>query len=167
MKSLKFILVGTIVLAAAAIHADIKSEWQKKLDTYCALFKKKDNKGMEAILKENFSPNFKFMPMKGQGKPMNLKEWIDAQRSQLKMMDKCSEFTIHIDKTFGGKNVFHMATTIHMVCTAKLDPKGKPGTIKSESMADQILLKEGDKWVVAAINVISDKMTFNGKPVKM
>ncbi len=163
MKSLKFIVIGAIVLAGTSAFADLKSDWQKKLDSYCAAMKKKDLKTCTAIIKENFAPEFKYVPMKG--KPTGLDQWLAEAKMEMGMTEKVTAMAFTIDKVTMGKDSAVMKTTIKFEGTVKMDPKSKAGVMKGNSTADQKMVKKGGKWWITEIKVTSEKATYNGKPM--
>ena len=164
MKSSKYILVAaSAVLIASSSFADLKSDWQKKLDAYVAAMKKKDIKACTAIINENFSPDFKYIPMKG--KTIGIKEWLDLGKMEIDMTEKVTTMTYKIDKVTMGKDSATMKTTLKFEGTVKMDPKAKAGVMKGSSTSDQKMVRKGGKWWITEIKSTSEKTTFNGKPM--
>ena len=163
MKAKNLLMLGAVfVLGTTTAFADMKSEWQKKLNAYCAAMKRKDLKACTAIIKENFSPDFKYIPLKG--KTISLDEWLGEAKMEMQMTEKVSTMAFTIDKVTMGKDSAMMKTTIKFEGTVKMDPKAKAGTMKGNSSADQKMVKKGSKWWITEIKVTSEKTTFNGKP---
>ena len=159
-------MVGSvIVLGTGTAMADMKSDWQKKLDAYCAAMKRKDLKTCTAIIKENFSPDFKYVPMKG--KTIGMKEWIDLGKMEMDMTEKVTRMTYVIDSVKTGKDSAMMKTTLKFEGMVKMDPKTKAGTMKVSSTSDQKMVKKGGKWWITEIKATGEKTTFNGKPMTM
>ena len=154
---------AVLLLGTSAAFADMKSDWQKKLDAYCAAMKRKDVKACMAIVKDNFSPDFKYIPMKG--KTIGLKEWLDQGKMEIEMTEKVKTMVFTIDKVTMGKDSAVMKTTIKFDGTVKMDPKAKAAVMKGTSTADQKMVKKGGKWWITEIKATSEKTTLDGKPM--
>ena len=164
MKAKNLLMFGAVLLlGTTTAFADLKSDWQKKLDAYVAAMKKKDLKACTVIINENFSPDFKYIPMKG--KTIGIKEWLDLGKMEIGMTEKVTTMTYKIDKVTMGKNSAVMKTTIKFEGTVKMDPKAKAGVMKGTSTSDQKMVKKGGKWWITEIKSTSEKTTFNGKPM--
>ena len=164
MKARRFMMFGAVlVLGTSAAFADMKSDWQKKLDAYCAAMKRKDLKACTAIIKENFSPDFKYIPLKG--KTIGLDEWLSLGKMEMDMTEKVTRMSYTIDKVTMGKDSATMKTTIKFGGIVKMDPTSKAGIMKGSSTSDQKMVKKGEKWWITEIKATSEKTTFNGKPM--
>ena len=165
MKSLKFILIGSVAFTSFVATADMKSDWQKKLDTYCAAMRRKDLKACTAIIKDNFSPDFKYIPLKG--KTIGLEEWLGEAKMEMQMTEKVTKMSYKIDSVKQTKDTAVMKTTLKFEGLVKMDPKSKAGVMTGASSSDQKMVKKGGKWWIVEIKETSGKSTYNGKPMDM
>ena len=165
MKTKMLWSFGAVVAIVGSVGADIKSDWQKILDSYCTAAKKKDLKTADKIVRANFSKDFKFVSSKGV--TQNLEEWIKGGHDEMNMTSKVNTFSLHIDSLKPGKATSEMMMTITFAGMVQLDPKGKPGEMKYVGKSATTLTKSGSKWLISKIVEKSGNTTFNGKPLKM
>jgi hypothetical protein len=163
MKSHGVVLILAGLLVTTSAFADLKTDWQKKMDMYCAAQKRKDVKGATAIIKENFAPEFKFIPLKG--KAIGLSEWLAQGKMEIEMSETVKAMSITISDVKMGKDSAMMKTVVAFEGTVKMDPKAKAGVMKVSSTAEQKMVKKGGKWWIAEIRQIAEKATYNGKPM--
>lgn len=163
MTLTRFLLsFGATVAIVASVGADLKSDWQKTLDNYCSVAKKKDLKKAEAIVRANFDKNFKFVDAKGNS--MGLDEWIKQGNDEMKATGTVSAFSIHIDSAKQAGSTAEMATTITFGAMIKMDPKAKASEMKYVGKSTMSMVKKGSKWWLTKIVEKSSKMTLGGKP---
>lgn len=166
MKSLKFIVVGVIALAGTSAFADLKSDWQKVLDKYVALNKKRDIKGFDAMVMKTFTEDFKFTSKGGQ--TMSRQQWIDQSHMEMKGTGKITKILFHADSIkVMDKDKALCKVSIIFDGMVQMDPKAKPVMMKSTASTDQILVKKGGKWWLQSMTNTKEAMTVNGKPMKI
>ena len=165
MNKFKSVIFGSLVILACSALADLKSDTQKKFDSYCVAVKKKDPKAIEKALRDNFAPDFKFVPKKGQ--PIDLDHWITDEKSMASMTESVKSVTIHIDNVKMGKGSATMKVTLSYEGVAKMDPKGKAGLLKYVAVSDSTMTQKNGKWWITKMKEDSSKTWFNGKPVAM
>jgi hypothetical protein len=158
-------MFGAVLMVAAWSMADLKSDTQKQFNKYCAAVKKKDAKGIENILKNNFAPDFKFVTKKGNS--MSLSRWIQDEKMMASMTESAQSVSLHIDNLKMGKGTATMTVTLDYEGKAKMDPKGKAGLLKYVATSDQIMVQKNGKWWVTEMREGSVKTWFNGKLVGM
>ena len=165
MNPNRVLLGAAALLITTSAFADLKSDWQKKMDNFCAAQKRKDVKTCVTIIKNEFAPEFKFIPLKG--KSINLSEWIAQSKMEIEMSGKVKHFTITINKVTMGKGgtTATMTTTVSYQGTVKMDPKAKEQVMKVLSDAEQKMVKKGDKWWILEIKQKNEKATLDGKPM--
>ena len=166
MKSLKLFVIGALAFAGTSAFADLKSDWQKVLDKYVALNKKRDTKGFDAIVMETFTPDFVFTSKGGQ--KMNRQQWIDQSHEEMKMTGKVTKVVFHADSIkMMGKDKALCKVSIVFEGTVQMNAKAKPASMKSTAKTDQVLVKKGGKWWLQSMTNTEEKMTMNGKPMKI
>ena len=164
MKIKNLLMLGAVlILGTTTAFADLKSDWQKKLDAYVAAMKRKDLKACTAIINENFSPDFKYIPLKG--KTIGINEWLDLGKMEIEMTEKVTTMVYKIDSVKMDKDSAIMKTTLKFKGTVKMDPKGKAGVMTGLSTSDQKMVKKGGKWWITEIKETTGKSTYNGKPM--
>lgn len=162
----KLFVLGCASILVSSAFADLKSDWQKTLDSYCTLMVKKDTKGMETLIRANFTKDFKFV--RADKKTMiGLNQWIEQEVAQTNQAQKIKKMSIEINSVKMGKNTAEMATTIGFEGIMKLDPKGKPGTLAGHGKGSMTLVQQGGKWKISRIDEGKTSMTFNGQAIKM
>jgi hypothetical protein len=161
MNSKRLLAIGAALFATSAVYAQTVAEWQAKLDSYTSAYKRKDTKAMTAFVKANFSPDFRFIPLKGG--PMTADQWLAKEIAQSTMATKTTVFDMHVDTAQNSKIYATCITSSHLTAQTKMDANGKVGIFdfnyKGTVQAD---LKNG-KVVIHYIRVISGKKTFDGK----
>jgi hypothetical protein len=162
MNTRFLVSAGAVIAIASCFGADLKSDWQKILDNYCSVAKKKDLKKAEAIVRANFDKNFKFIDAKGNS--MGLDEWIKQGNDEMKATGTVSAFSIHIDSAKQTGSKAEMMTTITFGAMIKMDPKAKPSEMKYVGKSVMSVAKKGSKWWITKIVEKSSKMTLGGKP---
>jgi hypothetical protein len=153
------------VAATALLLITPKSDWQKKLDNYCAAMRRKDLKACTAIIKDNFSPDFKYIPLKG--KTIGLDEWLAEGKMEMQVTEKVTMMSYKINSVKQGKDSAVMKTTLKFEGMVKMDPKAKAGIMTGNSSSDQKMVKKDGKWWIVEIKETSGKATYNGKPMNM
>lgn len=161
MNSKRFLTFGIALLASASVFAQSAADWQKMLDSYTSAYKRKDVKAMTAFVKNNFGPDFRFIPLKGG--PINAEQWLAKEIAQSTMAVKTTVFDMKV-QVAQNSNVYATALTANrLTAQTKMEPNGKVGiydfSFKGTVQAD---LKNG-KMVIHYIRVISGKKTFDGK----
>ncbi len=158
-------LLGAITLIGASANADLKSDWQKTLDKYVALNLKRDIKGFDAMVMATFTPDFKFTSKSGQS--LSRQQWIDQSHVEMKMTGKVTKVVFHADSIkMMGKDKALCKVSIIFEGMVQMDPKSKPGAMKSTAKTDQILVKKDGKWWLQSMKNTEEVMTLNGKPLK-
>ncbi|MEI8282251.1 MAG: hypothetical protein WCG75_07595 [Armatimonadota bacterium] len=166
MKSLKFIVIGAIALSATSAFADLKSDWQKVLDKYVALNKKRDIKGFDAMVMKTFTEDFKFTSKDGK-QLMTRQQWIDESHQEMKMTGKITKVVFHADSVkMMGKDKALVKVSIVFEGEVQMEPKGKPSKMTSTAKTDQIIVKKGGTWWLQTMTNTEEKMLVNGKPMK-
>lgn len=161
----RLVLVPSFLLLATTSFADLKSDWQKTLDKYVVLNKNRDMKGLDAFIKDNFAPDFKFTPKKGQS--MNRDQWIKQTHEEANMTGKITKVVFHIDSVkMMSKEKGLCKVSIVFEGSVSMDPKGKPSTIRATSKTDQVMVMKGGKWWIQSMTNTEESLTMDGKPVK-
>ncbi|MBS1704131.1 MAG: hypothetical protein JST12_20885 [Armatimonadetes bacterium] len=159
----KFVAVALVAVIAVPGFADMKSEWQKKYDAYCAASIKKDMKAVEKSLRAVFAEDFKFIPKKGE--TVNLKQWIEKEKTEASMTEKVNSFSIKIESLKEGKDTATMKVSIHFSGKVKMSPGAKTSNLlKFDGTADQKLVKRSGRWWVVEMKEGDMKTTLDGKP---
>ncbi|MEI7985346.1 MAG: hypothetical protein WCI55_06930 [Armatimonadota bacterium] len=161
MNSTRFLAVGGMLLVTSAAFAQTAADWQKKLDSYTAAYKRKDTKAMTAFVKANFGPDFRFIPLKGG--PINADQWLAKEIAQATMAEKTTVFDMKVQVAQNSAAYATAITSNRLTAQTKMEPNGKVGIFdfayKGTVQAD---LKNG-KVIIHYIRVISGKKTFDGK----
>jgi len=161
MNSTRFLAIGGMFLVTSAAFAQTAADWQKKLDSYTSAYKRKDTKAMTAFVKANFSPDFRFIPLKGG--PMKADQWLAKEIAQATMAEKTTVFDMKVQVAQNSAIYATCLTANRLTAQTKMEPNGKVGvydfSYKGTVQAD---LKNG-KVLIHYIRVISGKKTFDGK----
>jgi hypothetical protein len=161
MNSIRLLALGTALLVSSAVFAQTKEEWQKKLDSYTSAYKRKDAKAMTAFVKANFSPDFRFIPLKGG--PITADQWLAKEIAQATMADKTTVFDMKVQVAQNSAIYASCMTANRLTAQTKMEPNGKVGIYDFNYKGTvQANLKNG-KVVITYIRVISGKKTFDGK----
>jgi phage protein U len=165
MKSFKFIVFGAIALTATSAFADLKSDWQKVLDKYVALNKKRDIKGFDALVMKTFTEDFKFTG-KDKKQTMTRQQWIDESHQEMKMTGKITKVVFHADSIkMMGKDKALCKVSIVFEGEVQLD-KGKLSKMTSTAKTDQVIVKKGGMWMLQSMTNTEETILVNGKPMK-
>ncbi len=166
MKSFKFVIIGAIALTTASAFADLKSDWQKVLDKYVVLNKKRDIKGFDALVMKTFTEDFKFTG-KDKKQTMTRQQWIDESHQEMKMTGTITKVVFHADSIkMMGKDKALVKVSIVFEGDIQIDPKGKPTSMKSTAKTDQVIVKKGGMWMLQSMTNTEETMSMNGKPMK-
>jgi hypothetical protein len=161
MNSTRLLALGTALLVSSSVFAQSVAEWQKKLDSYTAAYKRKDTKAMTAFVKAHFGPDFRFIPLKGG--PIKADQWLAKEIAQATMAEKTTVFDMKVQVAQNSALYATCLTSNRLTAQTKMEPNGKVGiydfSYKGTVQAD---LKNG-KVIIHYIRVISGKKTFDGK----
>jgi Protein of unknown function (DUF2572) len=166
MNPKKFILAAAVLLVATSAFADLKSDWQKVLDKYVTLNKKRDIKGFDAMVMATFTPDFKFTSKSGQS--MSRQQWIDQSHQEMKMTGTVSKVVFHADSLkMMGQDKALCKVSIIFEGSVQTDPKAKATSMKYTAKTDQVIVKKSGKWWLQSMTNTDESVTMNGKPLKM
>jgi hypothetical protein len=152
-------------MLATMAMANLREDTQKQLNKYCMAVKAKDAKGIERVLRNNFAPDFMFIPTHGSS--VNLTKWIADEKMQVAMTEEVKSVSLHIDSVKMGRGAASMKVTLIYEGMTKINPKGKAGLLKYIATSDQSMVKKGGKWWIVKMKEDNSKTFFNGKPLAM
>ena len=135
------------------------------MNKYCAAILKKDFKGADKVILENFAPDCKF---KSQGQTLDLKGWMSMNNQQLKAMKSITKLTMKMGpfKIIGNK-----ATALEsfaMVCTIPTGQAEKKTSVLSVTSSNTTTMqKRNGKWLCTEVSSKPGKVLIDGKPFDM
>ncbi len=157
--------LSLLALAAFAVAGptQVEKEWSALLSAYSKLELAKDAKGMAKIVNEHFSPELKYIPLKGAA--MDHKAFLQSEMDLVKSVVKFSSVAIKVSHfAVKGNSAtsdcqFHFAGLMMM-------PKGqKPGKLVGDGTLKMTYTLKGGKWWVAEMKEVTNKVLLNGKPM--
>jgi hypothetical protein len=154
------IIAGSLATTVLAQKAMSKEEWQKGYNEAAKAFEAKDAKKISSYMAPNFS-------MRMDGKTMNLKE-SQASLAQWFATLKEIHCTMKVTQVMHKGSIATVTDTFKNWGTMKPDPKTKKSSKFVQTGVDTATwVWMNGKWLMKSISTSNEKMTIDGKPVKM
>jgi hypothetical protein len=143
--------------------AKVSTHINAQMNKWEALYKKKDAKGIEAIIRANFAKSF--VDVDGAGKKMNLEEFIASHKMHLAGTKSVSKIDVKMSdvKVQGSTGTGKGSMILEAVIFDREDPK-KTHTLKVVGTWNSTFKKVNGKWWIVADKGISGKQWIDGKP---
>ena len=156
-------LVAFSATAQTSESAKLSSAINAQMDRWESFYKKKDAKGVEAIIRANFAKSFIDKSLDGQ--KMNLEQFIASHKMHLAGTKSVSKLDVKMSNvklkgsTGTGKGSLHLEGVIF----DQNDPK-KTHTLKVEAKWNSTFKKVNGKWWIVADTTTHEKQWIDGKP---
>ena len=159
-RSLIFVLLAAAAMANAQ---SLKSAIHKVDGPVCRAMMKKDIKGFEKIVKPAVTPDFKY----SEGGPaMGFDEMIAGMKQGFAMYSKITKAQT---KLVSVKENGSMGSSVekHTMVGMMMGPDKKSHKVVFAGTSNSTYKKVNGKWLMATMNMKTDKMTMDGKPMPM
>ena len=163
-----FVVTATLTALVAAAQTPeavkVSASINGQMDKWESLYKKKDAKGIEALIRANFAKSFVDIGL--DGKKMNLEEFIASHKMHLAGTKNVSKLdvkmsNVKLQRTNGtGTGSLHLEAVIF----DQQDPK-KTHKLKVLSKWKSKFKKVNGKWWIVADTATEGKQWIDGKPM--
>ena len=156
-------LVVPSATAQSGESAKVAAHINAQMNRWEALYKKKDAKGIEAIIRANFAKSFTDTDLSG--KKMNLEEFVASHKMHLAGTKSISKLDVKMSnvKIQGSNGTGRGSLHLEAVIYDQVDRK-KTHTLKVLANWNSTFKKVNGKWWIVADKAISEKQWIDGKP---
>lgn len=151
------------ICAVFAFAATAQDEWTSLANKYAKAELNKDAKAMTKMIKEHFSPDLKYIPLRGA--TLNRDGFIKAELVQLQGIQRFSKVEIKMLRFVEKGNTATSDCTVHMAGLVDMGKGQKPGILVVDAAVKFKFARKGGKWWATEMKEISTDATMNGKPV--
>ena len=157
-------MVLLLAVSAVSQAQSLKSQIQAMNKPISKVMKKKDVEGFKKLVKGAVTPDFKYSE---DGRSMGFDEMVEGMKQGFAIYSTISKVDTKI-VTVSQKGTAGTAVEKHMMEGTMMDPK----TRKSHKVAfigtsHETYKKVKGKWLMASMDMKTDKMTMDGKPMPM
>lgn len=163
MKASAFIVLFAAVSAIG--HADsLKSEIQKMNKPISNAMKKRDVAAFKKIVQGGVTSDFKYSE---DGRAQTFDEMVEGMKQGFAMYSTISRADTKIISV-SEKGTSGTAVEKHTMAGTMIDPKSKKKhVVVFEGTSNETYKKLNGKWLMASMDMKTDKMTMDGKPMPM
>ena len=163
-----FFVVSTSLVALSATaqtgeSAKVSAHINAQMDRWESFYRKKDAKGIEAIIRGNFAKSF--VDTAKDGTKMNLEQFVASHKMHLAGTKSVSKLNVKMSnvKVQGSNGTGKGSLHLEGVIFDQNDPK-KTHTLKVEAKWNSTLKKVNGKWWIVADTTTHEKQWIDGKP---
>jgi hypothetical protein len=162
-----FIATATLVALSATAQttesAKVSAHINAQMDRWESFYRKKDAKGIEAIIRGNFAKSF--IDTAKDGTKMNLEQFVASHKMHLAGTKSVSKLNVKMSnvKVQGSNGTGKGSLHLEGVIFDQNDPK-KTHTLKVEAKWNSTLKKVNGKWWIVADTTTHEKQWIDGKP---
>ena len=155
-------LIALAALAQTPEAVKVSANINGQMDKWESLYKKKDAKGIEAIIRANFAKSFVDIGL--DGKKMNLEEFIASHKMHLAGTKSVSKLEVKMSnvKVQGTNGTGTGSLHLEAVIFDQQDPK-KTHKLKVVSKWKSKFKKVNGKWWIVADTATEGKQWIDGK----
>lgn len=153
----------TLIAVAGLSHADLRSELVAARHKQEKAAIAKDIKGAEAALRENITPDFKYVQA---SQTQDAKTYIGNYTGSIAMMEKIKSSSMRIISLKERGNEGNGKIELHMTGIMKA-PDKKSHSIDWTGLFTEEYRKVGGKWKTAKMIAGPQKFLMDGKPTRM
>jgi hypothetical protein len=160
IRTIVGLIAACLATTSYAQKAMSKAEWQKSYNEAAKAFEAKDVKKITSYMAPNFT-------MRMDGKTMNLAQ-SKASLAQWFAEMKDLHCTMKVTQVMHKGAMATVTDTFKNWGMTKPDPKTKKSSKLVQTGVDTATwIWMNGKWMMKSISTINEKMTIDGKPVKM
>lgn len=161
VKTFSTTMIG--LCAVFAFAATAKDEWTSLANKYAKAELNKDTKAITKMIKEHFSPDLKYIPLRGA--TLNRDGFIKAELAQLQGIQKFNKVEIKMLRFVEKGNAATSDCTVHIDGLVDMGKGQKPGKLVVDAAVKFKYARKEGKWWATEMKEVSSNATMNGKPV--
>jgi hypothetical protein len=162
MKAVAFALT-LVALTGACYAQSLKSQIKAMNKPIRAAMMKKDIDGFAKVVKGGITPDFKYSE---NGQAMSFDQMLDGMKQGFAMYSKITKADTHLVKV-SEKGAMGSAIEKHVMEGTGMGPDKKAHKMAFMGTSIETYKKVKGKWMMASMNMKTDKMTMDGKAMPM
>ena len=151
------------ICAVFAFAATAQDEWTSLGNQYAKAELNKDTKAMTKMIKEHFSPDLKYIPLRGP--TINRDGFIKNELTQLQGVQKYTKVEIKMLRFVEKGDKATSDCEVHLAGLVDMGQGQKPGNLKVDATLKFKFARKGGKWWATEMKEVTTKAFMNGKPI--